>query len=676
MISSRKTSPAITLAVVFALALSLGACDSDSPTAPSVTTPARPASTGGSSGTWSISVSIDPSSVSITDILLGLTSARVTVTARRSDGQLPPRDSTVVVSTTGGTLSNSDLTAAGTTIPIRFDSTGRAVANLALPEAAGDYLVEARLESSFGRATLRIGDEVFDTPLFIEAVVPNTGPPSGGTTVRIEGSGFSRPLRVQFGDVFANVLSSSGSVITVETPSIDLPVGQTATVPVSVTININDPDPEQLQATDVLGNAFTYARSGQADQPSIISLSPTSGPNEGGTLVTILGENFASQVQVFFGTSALIEAPVIDISPTRLLVETPSATGPNAINQNSIVNVRVVNSASGLFAERTSVFQYGGPGSPVMFISSAGPTQGLNLGGDEVIIFGQGFEEPVAVEFGGFGQRVVSVTGTEIVAQSVAVDIDNCSPISGQFGVTNIETGETANSGISFEYVPIEPAIFNVTPNSVAVTDTGEIIGPNIVTVEGFGFEPPIRVLFGTASAGIVAGSGVPDPNFDPRFGILRAVDVVVPPYFGDFETVDCTDPMGAAGTRLRGVLVDVTVVSFPTDCENTLTEFFVYQPPDDCVPTPVDPGTVGDAPVANFSFAVQNLLVTFSDLSTNTPTSWQWDFGDGGTSTLQNPSHTYAPIAAAYNVTLVATNEFGSSAPVVMQLIINPAVQ
>jgi PKD repeat protein len=44
--------------------------------------------------------------------------------------------------------------------------------------------------------------------------------------------------------------------------------------------------------------------------------------------------------------------------------------------------------------------------------------------------------------------------------------------------------------------------------------------------------------------------------------------------------------------------------------------------------------------------------------------------------STLQNPSHTYAPIAAAYNVTLVATNEFGSSAPVVMQLIINPAVQ
>ncbi len=34
---------------------------------------------------------------------------------------------------------------------------------------------------------------------------------------------------------------------------------------------------------------------------------------------------------------------------------------------------------------------------------------------------------------------------------------------------------------------------------------------------------------------------------------------------------------------------------------------------------------------------------VTFTDQSTGTPTSWSWIFGDGGTSTAQNPSHTYS---------------------------------
>ena len=52
-------------------------------------------------------------------------------------------------------------------------------------------------------------------------------------------------------------------------------------------------------------------------------------------------------------------------------------------------------------------------------------------------------------------------------------------------------------------------------------------------------------------------------------------------------------------------------------------------------------------APVADFTSDVTGggapLTVNFSDISTGTVTSWLWDFGDGGTSTLQNPSYTYA---------------------------------
>jgi PKD repeat protein len=52
---------------------------------------------------------------------------------------------------------------------------------------------------------------------------------------------------------------------------------------------------------------------------------------------------------------------------------------------------------------------------------------------------------------------------------------------------------------------------------------------------------------------------------------------------------------------------------------------------------------------------------IQFTDLSTNLPTSWLWNFGDGQTSTLQNPTHTYTT-AGTYNITLSATNTNGTA--------------
>src|SRR5208283_3806672 len=50
--------------------------------------------------------------------------------------------------------------------------------------------------------------------------------------------------------------------------------------------------------------------------------------------------------------------------------------------------------------------------------------------------------------------------------------------------------------------------------------------------------------------------------------------------------------------------------------------------------------------PVANFiaspASGIVPLAVSFTDSSTGPVTSWSWTFGDGATSTLQNPSHTY----------------------------------
>lgn len=53
-------------------------------------------------------------------------------------------------------------------------------------------------------------------------------------------------------------------------------------------------------------------------------------------------------------------------------------------------------------------------------------------------------------------------------------------------------------------------------------------------------------------------------------------------------------------------------------------------------------------------------LTVRFTDTSTDQPSSWTWDFGDGATSALQNPSHTYTK-SGTYTVRLDAKNSLGS---------------
>ena len=60
--------------------------------------------------------------------------------------------------------------------------------------------------------------------------------------------------------------------------------------------------------------------------------------------------------------------------------------------------------------------------------------------------------------------------------------------------------------------------------------------------------------------------------------------------------------------------------------------------------------------PLANNVNICLGNSITFSDISTGSPTSWTWDFGDGNSSTLQNPTHTYSS-AGTYNVSLTVSD-------------------
>jgi len=68
-------------------------------------------------------------------------------------------------------------------------------------------------------------------------------------------------------------------------------------------------------------------------------------------------------------------------------------------------------------------------------------------------------------------------------------------------------------------------------------------------------------------------------------------------------------------------------------------------------------------APIAKFTTSTVNgispMVVNFTDTSTGSPTSWAWTFGDGSTSTLQNPSYTYTA-TGQFSATLTAYNSVG----------------
>ena len=83
---------------------------------------------------------------------------------------------------------------------------------------------------------------------------------------------------------------------------------------------------------------------------------------------------------------------------------------------------------------------------------------------------------------------------------------------------------------------------------------------------------------------------------------------------------------------------------------------------------------TVSPAPSAGFSAnlttACAPATIQFTDLSTTPPgitiLSWEWNFGDGGTSTLQNPSHTYTS-TGFYTVSLKITSSTGCNSTAVI---------
>lgn len=77
--------------------------------------------------------------------------------------------------------------------------------------------------------------------------------------------------------------------------------------------------------------------------------------------------------------------------------------------------------------------------------------------------------------------------------------------------------------------------------------------------------------------------------------------------------------------------------------------------------------------PVANFVYsdtATCTGIIDFMDYSTNLPDQWYWDFGDGTSSNVQNPTHIYTT-NGTFSVKLVVSNAFGTDSITLTNIIV-----
>ncbi|MFM2182483.1 MAG: hypothetical protein RJB61_777, partial [Actinomycetota bacterium] len=295
----------------------------------------------------------------------------------------------------------------------------------------------------------------------VTSLVPATGPVTGGTTVLINGTGFTGVSGVTFGGIAA----VSFDVVN----STQISAVSPATVTVGVA-NVQVTTVSGSSSTAVTGDNYTYT----AVTPSVTSISPTSGTTAGGTPVTIVGSGFITGASVRFGS--LLATSVVVVSPTTITAVSPATTTPGVVSVTVVTGGGTSNGVNYTYS------------APAPTITTIAPTTGSTAGGTTVTITGTGFIAGASVSFGSLAAtNVTVVSNTSITAVSPA------SSTAGIVSVSVTTSGGTSN-GANFTYTAPTPTVTALSPA------TGSTVGGTIVQVTGTGFLANSTVAFGTAT--------------------------------------------------------------------------------------------------------------------------------------------------------------------------------
>ncbi|HET9852413.1 MAG TPA: PKD domain-containing protein [Candidatus Limnocylindrales bacterium] len=153
------------------------------------------------------------------------------------------------------------------------------------------------------------------------------------------------------------------------------------------------------------------------------------------------------------------------------------------------------------------------------------------------------------------------------------------------------------------------------------------------------------QVINDTANTNCVLTPGVPaDPTFADGNGDGTTTDI------GDRATVALTCTFGVITPVISNILGSGINVSASAEFPVKTGQFAT---------------AVGSAPVASFTASPTSTTtgtqIAFTDTSSGSPTTWAWSFGDGATSSIQNPTHPYGT-PGTYTVELTVTSAYGAS--------------
>ncbi|HEY7111717.1 MAG TPA: IPT/TIG domain-containing protein [Thermoanaerobaculia bacterium] len=444
---------------------------------------------------------------------------------------------------------------------------GQATTSLCSPRSGvATVRASATVSGKTGAATLPISFQPSNSAAFVSFCNPSFGSPNGGTTLTINGGRFyGSPSSTKVTFTAAGVTreglvqSVSNTQITLVTPG--FPEASSLAVPVqmSITLGFGTSSPTTISAS----NCFVFGAS-PPGTPTVLSVLPSSGKNDGSTRVTIVGSGFVAPLQVFFGPA---EATVLSVAYNQIVALSPPATGIGLPNQNATVDIRVHEVNSGQDGTLAGAFKYG-PAMRIISFSGAN-VQSASGPFTPITINGEGFDAPVKVSLAGWIATVMSVSATEIVVLPGNIVANGCSDVSGPIEVTNIDTGETA-SGQTFTYLVAEsaPIITGVAPSQGQVPAAGIDL-----TITGVNF--PASIAGVSVSLG---GRQVPVTAVSPSG---TSITVHIP------ETTSAPPTCNGAtdGTLLpAGGAQDIVVTNLATTCSATFAGAFTYLLP--CVAT------------------------------------------------------------------------------------------
>lgn len=301
----------------------------------------------------------------------------------------------------------------------------------------------------------------------ISLLSPNAGPPAGGNSVIIGGSGFVDVEWVKFGDIIldpAMYTVDGFSQISATVPA----VTTLGTVRVSVSARGG-------VTSETAGAQYVYVAA-----PTVAGLDPDVGPTTGGNEVIVSGTNFIAPVMVKFGDSA---ATVISVDSSVQVRATAPPHVPGKVD--------VAVSAAGGVSADTAVDDYTYYSTPA--VSSVEPGHGPVEGGTDVIITGTDFIAPVTVMFGDVTATSVQIDSTTQVTARTPVHE------AGAVDVAVITPGGTGTKTAGFEYHGI-PVLSALSPNA------GPAGGGDIVTLSGIAFCDVLYISFGDKTVAPLGG--------------------------------------------------------------------------------------------------------------------------------------------------------------------------